>query len=74
MAAGRDTIRCGLVWIWLGSGILESRSVLGRVISLGQLPIGSLGGGSVDRGLAMGREGLGMVFVILESLGKLIFL
>ena len=70
-AAGRAMLLCGLIWIWLGSGIVRSGSVLGRVMLSGRISIGSLESRAVNSGLAMGRAGPGLFFVGSVCLGSL---
>ena len=55
----------------MGSDNVWAGSVLGRVRSLGQVTIGSLGVGDVNSALAMGRSEPGLVFIVLVSLGSL---
>ena len=58
MALGRATLRCGLIWFLLGSGIVRAGYVLRHGRSSGRVLIGKLVSGAVDSGLAMGWEGI----------------
>ena len=71
MAVGRDTMRCGIVYLWLVLGIVQSRSGMWWVMLSGRFSVGSLVVGAVDSGFGMGWAGPGMVFVILAGLGSL---
>ena len=62
-------MNCGIIWLWLGSGILRARSILGHVRLSGRVSIESLGSGDVNSRLAMGWSGMGLVFVGLVRLG-----
>ena len=71
MAAVRAMLRCVLIWILMSLGIVRTGSVLVRVSLSVILTIVSLGGGDVNRRLAMGQAGLDLVFVGLMRLGLL---
>ena len=61
MAERRATLRCGLIWFWLGLGIVQAGSVLGHVRSLGRV--------SIRHMLVMGWAETGMVFSLLGASG-----
>ena len=71
MAMGRATMRCGLIWFWMGSGIVRAGSALGHFRWSGRVLIGKLVSGAVGSRLAMGRAGPVLVFVRLVYLGSL---
>ena len=64
MAVGRATLRCGLIWIHMGSGDIWNGSILGWVRLSGRVLIGALDGGVVNSELAMGQAGTGPSFCI----------
>ena len=69
MAVGRATLRCGLIWFWMGLGIVRAVSVLGHVRSFGRVFIGQLVSGTANSGLAMGQAGPVLVFFSFGSSG-----
>ena len=62
MAVGRDTMRCGIVYLWLVLGIVQSRSGMWWVMLSGRFSVGSLVVGAVDSGFGMGWEAFGHGF------------
>ena len=62
MVMGQVTLRCDLIWIWLGTGGVRAGYIIGQVRLLVPVSIGELGGGSVNSGLAMGWSGTGPGF------------
>ena len=62
MVTGWVTLRCDLIWIWLGTGGVRAGYIVGQVRLSVPVSIGELGGGSVNSGLAMGWSGTGPGF------------